>query len=129
MTKTATAGLAMVGGMTCIVAVSTAWLVRFDGPGLVGLAAGAGLGLLNLAVGYRITVRALRGGMERALRTLLAGFLVRLAVLAVLILLFGRVEAVDATAFALSFMFFFFVYLVVEVLLVQRAMDGNGSPA
>ncbi len=129
MTKTATAGVAMIGGMTLLLALLIGWLVRFDGPGLVGAAVGAGLGIVNLVVGYWITKRSLRRSMDSALGVLLGGFLVRLAAVAVLIVVFGKTETVDATAFALTFMVFFFLFIMLEMLLVQRAMNRNGRTA
>jgi hypothetical protein len=110
-------------------AVACALFVDLDGPGLAGVAVGAGLGLLNLGVGAWITTRALERGMKSALGTLLGGFLVRLVLVAVLVVVFHRTEAVDEVAFALTFLMFFFGYLALEVVLVERALGKNGRTA
>ena len=129
MTKTATAGLAMVAGFIILLAVTSVFVIELDGAGLAGVAVGAGLGLLNLVVGSWVTLRSLRKGMKSAMRTLLGGFLVRLLLVACLVVAFQRTGAVDAVAFALSFMVFFFAYLGLEVLLVERSLNGSGRPA
>jgi hypothetical protein len=61
--------------------------------------------------------------MKRALTTVAAGMIVRLLLVAGLMILFQRTGAADPAAFALTFLVFFFVYLGVEVLLVERSLD------
>lgn len=124
MTRTATLGLAMVGGLILLLAVASAVFIKADREGLRGTAVGAGLGLLNLAVGYLVTRRALRRGMKSAMTVLLSGFFVRLLVVVGLMVVFQRTKAADPTAFALTFLVFFFVYLGIEVVLVERSLDG-----
>jgi len=124
MTRTTTVGLAMVGGFTILLVVASAAFVDLDPEGLRGTAVGTGLGLLNLVVGYFVTRRALRRGMKSAMRTLLAGFLLRLVAVVGLMVVFQRMKTVDPVAFALSFLVFFFVYLGVEVFLVERSLGG-----
>ena len=97
----------MAAGLALLMAIACAVFVDLDGPGLAGVGIGAGLGLLNLAV----------------------GFFGRLVLVVGLLFAFHRTDAVDGVAFALVFMLFFFVYLGLEVVLVERALRGNGSPA
>jgi hypothetical protein len=129
MTKTTTAGLAAVGGFIVLLVAASAAFIDPDAEGLRGTAIGAGLGILNLALGYFLTRRALRQGMKSAMRTLLSGFFLRLVAVAGLTLVFQRTASVDPVAFALTFMVFFFVYLAVEVLLVERSLNGTGRTA
>jgi len=125
MTRSATVGLAMVGGFTLLLVVASIAFIKWDRGGLRGTAVGAGLGLLNLAIGYMVTRRALRRGMKSAMAVLAGGFFVRLAVIVGLMVLFQRTGAVDPVAFALTFLVFFFVYLGFEVLLVERSLNGT----
>jgi Ca2+/H+ antiporter len=94
-----------------------------------GTVIGAALGLVNLLVGWLVTRHALRHGMKSAMTTLAGGFLARLFVVVVLILLFRRTGAADPTAFALTFLVFFFAYLGVEVVLVERTLDRTRRAA
>lgn len=129
MTRTTTAGLAAGIGFAALIGLAAALLVEFDRDGIAGLAIGAGLGLLNLAVGAWATRRTLRRGTTHVMGTMLIGFFARLLVVAALILVFQKTEAVDALAFALAFMFFFFAYLTVEVLIVERTLNGSRRTA
>lgn len=129
MTRTATQGLVMVGGFIGLLVVATVAFVDLDREGVRGTAIGAGLGLLNLAVGYVVTRRTLRHGMKSAMATLAGGFLVRLFVVVGLMLLFRRTGSVDPAAFALTFLVFFFVYLGVEMLLVERSVGSKRRTA
>jgi threonine/homoserine/homoserine lactone efflux protein len=95
--------------------------VDLDGDGARGALIGAGLGLVNLGVGYLVTRRSLRHGMKSAMATLAGGFLARLFVVAGLMLLFRRTDSIDSAAFALTFMVFFFAYLGLEMVLVERS--------
>ncbi|MEW6473778.1 MAG: hypothetical protein AB1679_16120 [Actinomycetota bacterium] len=97
--------------------------VDLDQASVRGVVIGAGLGLLNLAVGYLVMRWALRQGMRRALGAVVGGLITRLVILAGLIILFQRTGAVDPTSFAFTFFVFFLVYLGLEVLLVQRSPD------
>lgn len=96
--------------------------VELDKEGVLGSAIGAGLGLLNLAVGCLVMRWALRRDMKTALRTLVGGFFARLVVVAGLMVLFRRTGVADP-AVAITFLVFFFVYLGLEVLLVERSLD------
>lgn len=124
MTRTATAGLTMVGGFVVLLVVASVAFIKLDREGVRGTMVGAGLGILNLAVGYFVTRRALRHGMKSAMATLAGGFFARLLVVVGLMVLFQRTKAADPVAFALTFLVFFFVYLGVEVFLVERSLDG-----
>jgi ATP synthase I subunit len=123
MSRTASQGLLMVGGFIGLLVVTALVFVEPDGDGARGAAIGAGLGLVNLAVGYLVTRRSLRHGMKSAMATLAGGFLARLFVVVGLMLLFRRTGSVDPAAFALTFLVFFFVYLGVEMILVERSLD------
>jgi hypothetical protein len=129
MTRTGTQGLMMVGGFVGLLVMVALAFVELDGDGVRGALIGAGLGLVNLAVGYVLTRRTLRQGMKSAMTTLAGGFIVRLFVVVGLMLLFRRTGSVDPAAFALTFLVFFFVYLGVEMLLVERSVGGTRRTA
>src|SRR5919106_2317362 len=122
MTRTSQQGLVMVGAFVGLLVVAALAFVEMDGEGVRGMLIGAGLGLLNLAVGYVVTRRTLRNGMKSAMATLAGGFIARLFVVVGLMLLFRRTGSVDPAAFALTFLVFFFAYLGLEMLLVERSM-------
>ncbi len=122
MSRTASQGLVMVGAFIGLLVVVALALVEPDGDGARGAAIGAGLGLVNLGVGYLVTRRALRHGMKSAMATLAGGFIARLFVVAGLMLLFRRTDSIDPAAFALTFLVFFFAYLGLEMLLVERSV-------
>ena len=121
MCRTASQGLLMVGAFIGLLVVAALSFIEFDGDGARGAAVGAALGLLNLFVGYLVTKRSLRTGMKSAMVTRAGGFLARLFVVAGLMLLFRRTESIDPAAFALTFMVFFFAYLGLEMVLVERS--------
>jgi hypothetical protein len=125
MTRTASQALIMVGAFAGLLMVAMLSVVKLDRNGGRGVAIGAGLGLVNLAVGYLLTRRALQRGMKSATAMLAGGFFARLVVVAGLVVAFQRSEAVDPAAFALTFLVFFFVYLFVEVLLVERSANQS----
>jgi hypothetical protein len=115
----------MVGGFMGLLILAALFFVEPNGDGARGAAIGAALGLVNLGVGYLVTRRSLRYGMKSAMATLTGGFLARLFVVVALILLFRRTGSVDPAAFALTFMVFFFAYLAVEMILVERSLSGS----
>ena len=112
--------------MVLLVGVSCLFFVEFDSGGWNGAAAGAALGLLNLGVGYVVTQRSLRKGMKSAMTTLLSGLTVRIFILAGLTIAFHYTESIDAVAFALIFMLFFFIYVAFEIYLVERRLQSGG---
>ena len=122
MSRTASQGLIMVGGFIGILVVAALTFVKPDGDGARGAVIGAGLGLVNLGVGYLVTRRALRHGMQSAMTTLAGGFIARLLVVVSLMILFRRTDSIDPAAFALTFLVFFFVYLGVEMVMVERSL-------
>ena len=122
MNRSTSQGLLMVGGFMGILIVAAAAVVEPNADGARGAAIGAGLGLVNLAVGYLVTRRSLRYGMKSAMATLAGGFIARLFVVVALMLLFRRTDSVDPAAFALTFLVFFFAYLGVEMILVDRSL-------
>lgn len=129
MTRTATLGLAMVGGFTLLLVVASVAFIKMDEGGVRGAAIGAGLGLLNLGVGYLVTRRALKRGMKSAMATLAGGFFARLVVIVGLMIVLHKTGAADPVAFALAFFVLFFVYLGVEVVLVERSLNGTRRAA
>jgi hypothetical protein len=122
VSRTASQGLLAVGGFIGLLVLAALVFVEPDGDGARGAAIGAGVGLVNLAVGYVVTRRSLRHGMKSAMATLAGGFLARLFVVVGLMLLFRRTGSVDPAAFALTFLVFFFVYLGVDMILVERSL-------
>ena len=121
MTPIAQRGLVLVGGFLVLVAATTAAFVSFNSAAARGIAIGVGLGVLNLVVGSLLTRRSLRKeGMTAAMANLAGGFGVRLVLLVTLFLVFRNSSTVSATAFALTFVAFFFVYVAVEILMVER---------
>ena len=56
MSRTASQGLLMVGAFIGLLVVAALAFIEFDGDGARGAAVGAVLGLLNLGVGYLVTL-------------------------------------------------------------------------
>ena len=125
MRRTTSQGLLMVGGFIGLLVMAALAFVKPDGDAAWGAAVGAGLGLANLGVGYVVTQRSLRHGMKSAMATLAGGFFARLVVVVSLMLLFRRTGSVDPAAFALTFLAFFFAYLGVEMILVERSLTRS----
>lgn len=112
----------MVGAFIGLLVVVVLTFVELDRDGVLGMLIGAGLGLVNLGVGYAMTRHSLRHGMKSAMTTLAGGFIARLFVVVGLMLFFRRTGSVDSAAFALTFLVFFFVHLGVEMLVVERTV-------
>jgi hypothetical protein len=123
MARTGTPGVIMAGAFVVVLMVVLFATVDLDKEGVRGTLIGAGLGLLNLAIGYLVMRRALRQSMKKALMTVAGGMIARLVVVAALMILFQRTGLADPAAFAVTFLVFFFVYLGLEVLLVERPRD------
>ena len=122
MSRTGSQGLLMVGAFIGLLVIAALVFIEPDGDGARGAAIGAALGFVNLALGYLVTRRSLRQGMKSAMATLAGGFLARLFVVVGLMLLFRRTDSIDPAAFALTFMIFFFAYLGLEMVLVERSL-------
>lgn len=123
-------GVLMMGFMTIAALVGVLLYRGIDGPSLAGLGIGAGLGFVNLAGGGLLLFWALRRRPKSALTVSLGGFFVRLGLLLGLTYYFWNVESVDAVTFAISFVIFFFLFLVVEIGIVSRASKrpaGTGA--
>ena len=129
MSRTATQGLLMVGAFIGLLAMAALAFIEPDGDGVRGAAIGAGLGLVNLGLGYLVTRRSLRHGMKSAMATLAGGFLARLFVVVGLMLVFRKTESIDPAAFALTFLVFFFAYLGLEMLMVERSLGPSDKGA
>ncbi|NJN14109.1 MAG: hypothetical protein HC813_00090 [Planctomycetes bacterium] len=127
--KSGTSALFVLAGLLVLLAFAFLRLVPLDRAALTGAAIGATLGLLNIVLGVYATRSALRKGPAAALRTMLGGFFLRLLLLVGLVLWFQSEASVNEVAFALSFFAFFFVFLAVEVRMIQKPMNGSGSPA
>src|SRR5437763_14367634 len=87
MTRSAAQGLVMVGAFVVLLVVVSVGLFRLDPPGVRGTVIGAGLGLVNLLVGWLVTRHSLRHGMKPPMTPLVGGVLARSCVWAVLLLL------------------------------------------
>ena len=120
MTPIAKRGLLAAGGFVVLVAALLAVFVTFNDAAARGIAIGVALGLANLAVSLFFTKRALHKGVQGAMATIVAGFSARLVVLVALFLVFKQTSTIDAAAFALTFVAFFFVYLAVEIVQVEQ---------
>jgi predicted Na+-dependent transporter len=117
----------MVGGFIALLVLAALAFVEPNGDGARGALIGAVLGLVNLGVGYAVTRRSLRQGMKSAMAMLAGGFIARLFVVVALMLLFRRTDSVDPAAFALTFLVFFFAYLGVEMVLVDRSLSPSSG--
>lgn len=126
MTQTAQRALLLVGAFIVILGAVGVGFVNRDASGLRGAAIGAGVGLANLGVGALVTRRSLRRGMRSTMTMLVGGFMARLLVLVGLFLIFEQTPSVDPAAFALTFLVFFFVYLALEMLMVERQRAAGG---
>jgi hypothetical protein len=116
-------GLFGVGSMVLLLVGALIWAVDFDRAGVVGCSVGAALGLLNLVAGLRITASAMRKGGSKAVMSVITfGFLARFFALAILIVVFHFVAAVNTVAFALTFLLLFMVFLGLEVRLVASSL-------
>lgn len=120
MTHTAQRALLLIGAFIVILAGVAVAFVNRDASGLRGAAVGAGVGLANLGLGAVVTRRTLRKGMKSTMTMLMGGFMVRLIVLVGLYLILEQTTSIDPAAFALTFMVFFFVYLALELTMVER---------
>ncbi len=120
MSRTTRLGLAMIAGFIGLLVAVSAAVIDFDAASTRGIAIGTSLGLVNLALGSFVTHRSLRHGMKSAVGTLVGGFFARCLVLVVLFVVFQRTDAVDPAAFALTFLTCFFVYMGVELVMVER---------
>jgi len=122
-------GVLMMGFMTVAALVGVLLYRGIDGPSLAGLGIGAGLGFVNLAGSGLLLFWALKRRPKSALTISLGGFFVRLGLLLGLTYWFWDVESVDAITFAISFVIFFFLFLVVEIGIVGRASKTSKRPA
>ncbi len=129
MRRAVASGLVMLGVTIAVLVVAAVAFVSFEGDAVRGAVVGAALGLVNLMLGYRATKRTLKRGIRSAMATRAAGFGARLLVLAGLVILFQRTGVADPAAFALTFLAFFVVYLVVEVLVVERSLSNSDAAA
>ncbi len=129
MTRTGSQGLIMVGAFIALLVVVSVAFIDMDGDGVRGTVIGAGLGLVNLAAGYVLTRRALKRGMKAAMTTVAGGAVARLFVVAGLMVVFQRTGTADPAAFALTFLVFFFVFVAMEMLLVEGAAGAHRRAA
>jgi hypothetical protein len=129
MSRTASQGLLMCGAFMGLLVLTAVAFVKPSADAGRGVLIGAVVGLLNLAVGYVFTRRSLQHGMKSAMATLAGGFIARLFVVVGLMLVFRRTGSVDPAAFALTFLVFFFAYLAVEMVLVERSLAAGRPEA
>ena len=119
MTRRTSRRLAVLGCLG-VLALAALLAATLDADGLRGAAIGTGLGLVNLGVGAALTRRTLSKGIGSTTAVMLGGFMVRLVVLAVLMLVFERTHGVSAASFGVSFVVLFFAYLAAEMVMVRR---------
>ena len=98
-----------------------------DTPLAAGISAGAAFGVLNLLASNWTARRALRFSAAEAIKFMILGFAVRLAVLALAILAVPR-SWMNAEAFALTFLTAFFVGFVLEARVLLRKGNGSNPP-
>jgi hypothetical protein len=122
VTTNTTIGFLAAGVFALILGVALFFAVDFDGPGLAGVGIGAAVGLANLVLGLWLTGRAMRKGGNAVLRIMMGGFLLRFFVLAVLIVVFHQLEAVDEVGFGITFLIFFMLFMAFEVRLVDKSL-------
>lgn len=127
MTRAASRALLLTDGLVLLVAVLAAVFVSFDSAGVRGIAIGIALGIANLVAGLIFTRRSLHRDMMQVTGTVLGGFAGRLAVVVGLFFVFKQTSTVDAPAFALSFVAFFFVYLVAEIIMVEQSLRSRSA--
>ena len=120
----ALAGALLMGAMTIAALLAVVIFRGLEGPALAGLGIGAGLGAVNLALGGGLLWWTLKRRPKAALIVSLVGFFARLGILLGLTYWFWSVPEVDAITFAVSFVVFFFLFLVVEIGIVSRASKG-----
>ena len=120
MTPVAKRGLLVTGGFIILLVVVSLVFVRFSSAGARGVAIGAALGIVNLFAGLFFTRRSMRHGIKSTTATIAGGFGARLVVLVALFLAFRGSSTVDAAAFGLTFVAFFFVYLATEIVMIER---------
>ena len=127
--KPSTIGILILAGVLVLLGFTFLRAVQLDRAAYLGMACGAVLGGINILLGYKVTGRALEQDTVAALRTILTGFFVRMLTLVGLILYFHTQAWINETAFALSFLVFFCIFLALEVRMVQRSLNGPGRPA
>ena len=115
---------ALLGGLL-LLGIAFVETTDLDAAAFRGAGIGAVLGILNLIVGLQFARSSMKGEMDGALKLMVSGFFARGTILIGLVLWFGRIEAIDATGFALSFMAFFLAYLMLEVRMIDRAMRAR----
>lgn len=120
MTPIAKRGLLVAVGFIVLAAGLSAVFISFDSAAARGVAIGAGLGVANIAAGLFLTKRSLLKGLRSATATAMGGFGVRLVLLVALFLVFKQTTTIDAAAFGLTFVTFFFVYLAAEIFMIEQ---------
>jgi hypothetical protein len=120
MTSIAKRGLLVALGFIVLAAAVSALFVNFDGASARGVAIGAALGIANVVVGLVLTRRSLHKGIRSATTVAMGGFGVRMVLLVTLFLVFKQTTTVDAAAFGLTFVTFFFVYLAAEIVIIEQ---------
>jgi hypothetical protein len=121
MTPVATRALWLAGAFILLVVGVSSVFVTFDSAAVRGVAIGLALGVVNIVVGLLVTRWSMRsGGIKSAMGTIAGGFGARLLVLVTLFLVFRQSTTVSAAAFALTFVAFFFVYLALEIVMIDR---------
>ncbi len=122
MSNTSLAALVGVGLFAVLLLGGISWYVGTDSARLMGAAIGGGVALLNMAVFLPLTLRSLKQGGDAVMKTIVGGFMLNLLLVVVLTVAFHRIEAINATAFALTYVAIFFVFDGLKVLLVEKSL-------
>jgi hypothetical protein len=94
---------------------------------IIGVAAGAGLGTINIALGYASIQYGLGKSMTKFTGALIGGMGVRLlVVLGLLGLLLGLLD-LHAAALTASLFYFYVVFLILEILYIQKKLLARSS--
>jgi len=104
-------------------------LLALYGTGQMLIAAGAGalLSTLNVLAGYLTIEYAFEKSYTTFLKAVLGGMGIRLALMLGALLVLILVVRLDAVALTLSVLGFYLVYLVLEILYLQRKMLRKGQ--
>lgn len=115
--------------LLCAVALGGYPLLRYAPPDVVtAVALGAALGTLNVLAGFAAIEHAFNKSYTVFLRWVLGGMGLRLLVLLGLLAALILVFHVNATALVVSVLGFYAVYLVLEILFIQRKVLTKTQP-
>ena len=114
------AALVGVGFFAILLVGGLSWYVGGDSARLAGAGIGATCGLLNMAIGLPLTMRAMRSGTTALLNVIVGGFIANLVAVVALTIVFHRMQSVNPIAFALTYVTFFFIFDGLKVFMVEK---------